>query len=70
AASAIRDYAFTTLRLERLVCLIDPQNIASQRVAEKIGMAFEKQENGWEGDGIPFWIYSIRFSRMPTTCNQ
>ena len=60
AASAILQYAFNTLKLLRLVCLIDPDNIASQRIAEKIGMSRERYMDGWNGDGIPFWIYSIK----------
>jgi RimJ/RimL family protein N-acetyltransferase len=58
AAAAIRDYAFERLDLARLICLIDPQNLASLRVAEKIGMQRECEMDGWEGDGIPFYIYS------------
>ena len=38
AARAVRDYAFQTLGLPRLVSLIREGNGASQRVAEKIGM--------------------------------
>ena len=37
AAGAVRDYAFATLRLPRLVSLIRPGNAASARVAEKTG---------------------------------
>ena len=58
AARAIMNYGFETLKLSRLICTIDPDNVASQRVAEKIGMAPEKKMDGWNGDGIPFWIYS------------
>jgi RimJ/RimL family protein N-acetyltransferase len=39
------------------VSLIEPENIASQKVAEKIGMAFEKTVE--EGEYAPFFIYSI-----------
>ena len=42
AAQAIVHYAFGHLQLTRLICLIDSQNRPSQRVAEKIGMTFEK----------------------------
>ncbi len=42
AAAAVRDHAFDTLGLSRLVALVDPDNTASIRVAEKIGMTFEK----------------------------
>jgi ribosomal-protein-alanine N-acetyltransferase len=38
AAAAVRDHAFGTLQLPRLISLIRPGNPASQRVAEKIGM--------------------------------
>jgi len=59
AAQAILHYGFEHLGLSRLVCFIDPANIASQKVAEKIGMTLEKGMDGFEGDGIPFRIYSI-----------
>jgi RimJ/RimL family protein N-acetyltransferase len=57
AARAILQYGFEQLNLFRLVCLIEPENAASQRVAEKIGMAFEKTVV--EGEYTPFHIYSI-----------
>ena len=56
AARAIRDYAFEQLGLTRLICLIDRDNRASQRVAQKIGMAFEKEGRDDHG---PFWLYAI-----------
>jgi [ribosomal protein S5]-alanine N-acetyltransferase len=43
AATAVRDYAFATLGLTRLVALIDPANTASLRVAQKLGMAYERE---------------------------
>lgn len=42
AAAAVRDYAFTRLGMRRLIAMIDPGNTASIRVAEKIGMRYEK----------------------------
>ena len=56
AAAGIRDYAFEQLGLTRLVCLIDEDNQASIRVAEKIGMAFEKEGQDELG---PFHLYTI-----------
>jgi len=53
---AIRDYGFEKLRLSRLVCVIDRENLASIRVAEKIGMAFEKEGRDDKG---PFLLYAI-----------
>jgi len=35
AAKAILEYGFENLNLTRLICLIDEENIASQKVAEK-----------------------------------
>ena len=43
AASAVRDHAFGALGLHRLVALIAPGNEASVRVAEKLGMAYERE---------------------------
>jgi RimJ/RimL family protein N-acetyltransferase len=43
AALAVRDHAFRDLKLPRVISLIHPENIASQRVAEKIGISLEKQ---------------------------
>ena len=42
AGRAVRDYAFGTLGIKRLIAMIDPSNGASIRVAEKIGMKYEK----------------------------
>ncbi|MEV4707405.1 GNAT family N-acetyltransferase [Actinoplanes sp. NPDC049316] len=43
AATAVRDHARTVLRAPRLIAIIDPRNVASQRVATKIGLALEKR---------------------------
>lgn len=56
AARGIRDYAFDTLGLTRLICLIDRDNLASIRVAEHIGMSFEKDIVDEFG---PARVYSI-----------
>ena len=42
AAAAVRDHGFGDLDLGRLISLVDPRNIPSVRVAEKVGMALEK----------------------------
>lgn len=43
AALACRDYGFDHLGLEWLSALIHPENVASRRVAEKIGMTLLRQ---------------------------
>ena len=55
ASQAILNYGFEKLNLSRLICLIDRENLASIKVAEKIGMAFEKEGRDEIG---PFLLYS------------
>ena len=59
AAQGILKYGFENLNLSRLICLIDPENISSQRVAERIGMTLERKVDGIAGDNYPTLIYSI-----------
>ena len=54
AALAARDVAFARFRLTRLVAMIHPDNVASCRVAAKIGMYREKST---VFDGDPYVIY-------------
>lgn len=49
AAQAIVGYAFEQLHLSRLVCLIEPENQASLKVAQKIGMTLEKEMQDEKG---------------------
>ena len=43
AARAVRDFALFTLHLPRIISLIRPDNIASRKVSEKIGMKPEQE---------------------------
>ena len=43
AARAVRDHGFRDLRLDRLISLVHVENMRSRRVAEKNGMAIEKE---------------------------
>jgi len=56
AAQAVLDYGFDKLGKFRLVCLIERDNLASIKVATKIGMTFEKESTDEHG---PFLLYSI-----------
>jgi [ribosomal protein S5]-alanine N-acetyltransferase len=49
AAQAILDYGFAALDAPRLICLIDRDNRASIRVAQKIGMTFDKEVDDGQG---------------------
>ncbi|MDJ0743748.1 MAG: GNAT family N-acetyltransferase [Xenococcaceae cyanobacterium MO_167.B27] len=42
AACAIRDYGFEIVGCKRMISLIDPDNIASCKVASKVGLTYEK----------------------------
>lgn len=48
AATASRNYGFEQLGFNRLISLIDPGNIASQKVALKVGLTYEKDTTMWE----------------------
>jgi RimJ/RimL family protein N-acetyltransferase len=50
AGSAVRDEAFDRLGLESIVAVHHPENAASGRIMEKLGMAFERDvvaRDGW-----------------------
>ncbi|MDS3860519.1 GNAT family N-acetyltransferase [Thermosynechococcaceae cyanobacterium BACA0444] len=52
AAQACCQYGFNQLQLKQLVCLIHPQNLASRRVAEKIGMNLVTAEITWQDQKV------------------
>jgi RimJ/RimL family protein N-acetyltransferase len=56
AACAVRDFAFGTLCLPRLVSLIQPGNPASERVAQKAGL---KRTGRIEREGRTYLLYEI-----------
>ena len=57
AAAACRDHARDTLGVSRLIAIINPANVPSQRVAEKVGLAYER--DAVYGGG-PVRIYAAR----------
>ena len=42
-AAACRDYVFKNLKKDRVISWMTPENLASRRVAEKVGMGLEKE---------------------------
>ena len=59
ASQGILQYGFEKLNLSRLICLMHPDNLASQRVAQKIGMILEGQVDGIAAKNFPTLIYAI-----------
>lgn len=55
AGLALVDYGFGRLGLSRLICLIDPDNEPSARVARRLGMTFERAAEDEKG---PFHLYA------------
>lgn len=56
AAMTVRDYAFQVLKLPRLISLIRVGNLASKRVAEKVGMTLAEEFTRYD---IRYWKYSL-----------
>lgn len=56
AAAAARDWAFANLQVDRLVALVRPENVASARVAEKLGMRIDREV---DHKGLRHRVYRI-----------
>ena len=56
ASHAIIEHAHIALHIQRLICLIMPGNVASVRVAQKVGMSFEREHQDEFGHCL---IYSM-----------
>ena len=62
AARAALDFGFTELGLARIVAITEPENIASQRVLEKLGMRFERNARYYDLDVLYFSIPRGRYN--------
>jgi RimJ/RimL family protein N-acetyltransferase len=56
AARAVLEWTWGSLATERLISIIAPANAASIRVAERLGLEFEREDTL---DGTPVHIYGI-----------
>ena len=66
AAQAMLDYGFDTLMLPTIVSAIHPNNHASRRVVEKIGMAFRGLvSDGKTGEGSEVRLYEAINPLLP-----
>ncbi|MEG4493822.1 GNAT family N-acetyltransferase [Microcoleus sp. D3_18_C4] len=63
ASFASLNYGFKILKLERIVAIARPENIASQRVIQKVGMKYEKNAHYYETDVV---YYSISRESYPS----
>ena len=57
AAIACKQYAFDALQRDRVISWMGPANLASRRVAEKVGMQLEKTST--DRNGNPAVVYAI-----------
>lgn len=62
AAIAVRNYAFNILRLPRLISLIRVKNMASQRMAVKVGMTILSEYKRY---GNSYFKYGMVRTRVP-----
>jgi RimJ/RimL family protein N-acetyltransferase len=62
AGAAWRDHALGALGLRRIVSMITAENVASRRIAEKLGFSVER-EAMW-GDAGPFLMYALGERRL------
>ena len=70
AARAVARWAFDTLQLNHLICIVEPDNVPSQRIAEKCG--FQKLEtrmilNSGETEEKPFHYYRLYPYQIPAS---
>jgi [ribosomal protein S5]-alanine N-acetyltransferase len=56
AAQCVTNYAFAEQKMERVYFVIDPQNTASCRVAEKLKLSLER-EQAWDSQSGKVFLY-------------
>ena len=57
AARAVREYAFDVLHLPHLISLIRVGNLASRRVAEKVGMTLAEEFTRYD---VRYWKFELK----------
>jgi ribosomal-protein-alanine N-acetyltransferase len=75
AAKAALKYGFEEVRLPKIVAIAKPENIASRRVMEKVGMKYEKDAYYYDNDVVYYSIsrqaYQAQVMRSkPTADNE
>ncbi len=64
AAERFMRYAFEDLKAEKLVAVARPENMASRRVMEKLGMRFVKTATFYEQSLVQYAIFKDEFLRL------
>lgn len=70
AAACLLDYGFLTLDLDRIVAVTFPQNVASRRVIEKLGLRLQKSYSFDAHDWLYFAMTSDEWRRHLKTTKQ
>lgn len=66
AALAIRDFAMDTLALDRIIGLVDPDNLASKRILDNIGMRFiEQTTRYYDRAALVYELTRALFTSLP-----
>lgn len=71
-AHACLEWAFRFLNADKIIAEIDETNLPSRRLAEKLGMAFEKTYLRFNGESeVPYCLYSLsRSSFCPNSLTE
>lgn len=74
AAAAVLRYGFEVAKLKRIVAIAKPENIASRRVMEKIGMKYEKDAYYYDNDVVYYALsrkaYQLEVMRLKLATNN
>jgi RimJ/RimL family protein N-acetyltransferase len=63
AALASIQYGFEQVKLDRIVAIAHPENIASRRVIEKVGMTYEKDAHYYNTDVVYYAMTKADYRR-------
>jgi ribosomal-protein-alanine N-acetyltransferase len=74
AASSVLKYGFEVAKLERIVAVAKPENIASRRVMEKVGLKYKKDAYYYNNDVVYYSLsreaYQLNAMRLKRTTNN
>lgn len=74
AASSVLKYGFEVAKIERIVAVAKPENIASRRVMEKVGLKYKKDAYYYNNDVVYYSLsreaYQLNAMRLKRTTNH